>query len=73
MKHDANDDDEKDTSDYGNANLMKNQEFDDAFCENVLQILDMTLPKPWFRDSADQFGLVGTMESVPPESSKKAS
>ena len=43
------------------------------FCENVLQILDMTLPKPKFRSSADQFGLVGTMESAPLRARKKTS
>ena len=65
MKHAAKDDDEQDTSNDDNANDMKNQLFDGALCENVLQILDMTLPAPRFRSSAIQFGLVGTMESAP--------
>ena len=73
MKHDAKDDDEKDTSIDDNANGMKNQWFDGAFCEKVLQILDMTLPEPRFRDSADQLGLVGTMESAPLKARRKAS
>ena len=65
--------DEQDTSNDNNANDMKNQGFDSAFCENVLQILDMTLPEPRFRSSADQFGLVGTMESAPLEARSEAS
>ena len=65
MKHAAKDDDEQDTSNDDNANDMKNQWFDGAFCENVLQILGMTLPEPRFRSSAVQFGLVGTMGSAP--------
>ena len=65
MKHAAKDDDEQDTSKDDNANDMKNQWFDGAFCENVLQILDMTLRGPMFQGRADQFGLVGTMESAP--------
>ena len=73
MNHAANDDDEQDTAINDNANGMKNQWFDGAFCENVLQILDMTLPEPRFRDSADQFGLVGTMESAPLKARKKTS
>ena len=73
MKHAAKDDDEQDTSNDDNANDMKNQWFDSAFCENVLQILDMTLPAPEFRDTADQFGLVGTMENAPRTARKKAS
>ena len=73
MKHDAMDDEEKDNSNEGNANCMKIQEFDGAFCENVLQILDRTLPKPQFRNSADQFRLVGTMESDPLEARNEAS
>ena len=52
---------------------MKKQGFDGAFCENVLQILDMTLPEPRFRDSADQFRLAGTMESAPREARNEAS
>ena len=72
MKHDAMDDDEKDNSNDGNANCMKNHEFDGAVCENVLQILYMTLPKPRFRVSADQFGLVGKMENAPRKARKKA-
>ena len=61
----------KDDSNDGNANCMKNHEFDGAFCDNVLQILDRTLPKPRFRDSADQFGLVGTIESAPLKARKR--
>ena len=73
MKHAANDDDEQDTSNDDNATDMKKQWFDSAFCENVLQILDMTLPEPRFRDSADHFRLVGTMESDPQEARNEAS
>ena len=73
MKHAAKDDDEQDTSNDKNANDMKNQGFNSPFCENVLQILDMTLPEPRFRSSADQFGLVRTMESAPLKARKKAS
>ena len=65
MKHAAKYDDEKYTSQDDNASGMKNQWFDGAFCENVLQIMHMTLPEPRFRGSADQFGRVGTMESGP--------
>ena len=73
MKHAAKDDHEQATSNDHNANDMKNQGFDSAFCENVLQILDMTLPEPRFRSSAIQFRLVGTMESAPPEARNEAS
>ena len=73
MKHAAKDEDEQDNSNDDNANGMKNQWFDNAFCENALQMLDMTLPEPRFRSSADQFGLVGTMESAPLKARKKAS
>ena len=73
MKHAAKDDDEQDTSNDKNANDMKNQGFNSPFCENVLQILDMTLPEPRFRSSAMQFRLVGTMESAPPEARNEAS
>ena len=71
MKHAAKDDDEQDTSNNDNANDMKNQWFDSAIWENVLQILDMTLPEPRFRSNADHFGLVGTMESGPLKAQKK--
>ena len=73
MKHDAQDDDEKDTSNDDNANGMKKQWFDGAFCQNVLRFLDMTLPGPRFRDSADQFGLVRSMENAPLKAREKAS
>ena len=73
MKHAAKDDDEQDTSNNDDANDMKNRWFDNAFCENVLQILDMTLPELSFRDSADQFRLAGTMESDPLEARNEAS
>ena len=71
MKHAAKDDDEQDTSDDDHANNMKSQGFDSAFCEHVLQILDMTLPEPRIQSSAIQFGLVGTMESGPLKARKK--
>ena len=71
MKHDAINDDENDDKDDGNDNHMKILELDGAFCEHVLQILDMTLAKPKFRNSADQFGLVGKMQSDPLEAPKK--
>ena len=67
------DDDDKDNSNDGNVNCMKSQEFDCAFCENVLHILNRTLPKPRFRDGADQFRLAGTMESDPLEALNEAS
>ena len=73
MKHAAKDDDEQDTSDDNNANDMNNQGFGSAFYEHVLQIPDMTLPEPRFRDSADQFRLAGTMESDPLEARNEAS
>ena len=73
MKHAAKNKNEQDTSNDDNANNMKNQGFDTACCENVLQILDMTLPEPRFRDSADQFRLAGTMESDPLEARNKTS
>ena len=72
MKHAAKDDAEKDTSNDENAKGMKNQWFDGAFCEKVRQILDMTPPEPRFRNSADQFDLVGTMESAPSKARKKS-
>ena len=65
MKHAAKDDDEQATSNDDNASDMKNQGFDSAFCENVLQILDMTLPGPRFRRSADQFGVVANGKYAP--------
>ena len=71
MKHAAKDDDGQDTSNDDNANDMKNQWFDGVCCENVLQILDRTLPEPKFRHGADQFGLVGTLESGPLKARKK--
>ena len=71
MKHAAKYDDEQDTSNDDNANGMKNQWFDYTCCENVLQILDMTLPGPRFRSSADQFELVDTMESAPQNARSK--
>ena len=71
MKHAAKDADEQATSNDHNAHDMKNQGFNSPFCENVLQILDMTLPEPRFRSSAIQFGLVGTMESAPLKARKK--
>ena len=73
MKHAAKDDHEQATSNDHNANDMKNQGFNSPFGENVLQILDMTLPEPRFRSSAIQFRLVGTMESAPPEARNEAS
>ena len=73
MKHAAMDDDEKDNSNDGNATCIKNHEFHGAICENVLQILDRTLPKPTFRTSADQFRRVSTMESYPLGARNKAS
>ena len=73
MKHAAKGDDEQNTSNDDNASGMKNQWFDGAFCENVLQIPDTTLPEPRFRSSADQFGLVGTMESAPLKAREEAS
>ena len=72
-KHAPKDDDEQDISKDDNANGMKNQWLDSACCEHVLQILDMTLPVPRFRDSADQFRLAGTMESDPLEARNEAS
>ena len=73
MRHAGKDDDKTDASKDDNANGMKNQWFDCAFCKNVLQVLDMTLPEPRCRHSADQFGLVGAMESGPLTARKKAS
>ena len=73
MKHAANDDDDQDTSKDAHANDMNIQWFDNAFCEHVLQILDMILPEPRYRGSADLFGRVGTMESAPLKARKKAS
>ena len=73
MQHAAKDDDKHITSNDENANDMKNQGFNSPFCENVLRILDMTLPEPRFRSSAIQFELVGTMESAPPEARNEAS
>ena len=40
---------------------------DGPICENVLQSLDMTTPKPRFWRSQDQLLLQDTMESGPPE------
>ena len=65
------DDDEHDDASDGNDNHIKIQELDGAFCVNILEILDMILPKPRFRDSAGQFGLVGSMESAPLKARKK--
>ena len=65
MKHDAINDDETDDARDGNDNHMKIQELDGAFCENVPEIRGMTLPKPRFRNSADQVGLVGRNGKCP--------
>ena len=40
---------------------------DGPICENVLPILDMTIPKPRFGRSPDQLLLQDTMESCPPD------
>ena len=40
---------------------------DGPICENVLQNLDMTTPKPRFWKGQDQLSLQDTMESGPPE------
>ena len=73
IKHQPIDDDKYDEANQNNVIHMKIQEFDGAFCENALQILYMTLPKPRFRNSADQFRLAGTMESDPLEARNEAS
>ena len=67
MSASDNDGDEDDDASDGNGNHMKIQELDGACCENVQEILGMALRKPRFRHSADQFGLVGKMESGPLE------
>ena len=72
MKHAAKYDDEKYTSQDDNASGMKNQWFDGAFCENVLQILDMTLPEPRFRQQCGSIWAGGHNGGWPPESSKKS-
>ena len=46
---------------------MEIKMLDGPICENVLQILDMTTPKPGFWRSPDQLLLQDTMESGPPE------
>ena len=56
-----------------NTQSMNIRVFKGSFCENVLQVLYMTLPKPKFRDSADQFRLAGTMESDPLEARNETS
>ena len=47
--------------------MMEIMMLEAPICENVLQILDMTIPKPKFRSSQEQLLLQGTMESDPPE------
>ena len=46
---------------------MEIRMLDGMICEHVLQILDMTIPKPRFWSSREQLLLQGTMESDPPE------
>ena len=47
--------------------IMEFMMLDGPICENDLQHLHMTLPKPRFGRSPDQLLLQGTMESDPPE------
>ena len=53
MKHDAIDDDERDDADDSIDGYMRITVFDDACCDNVLKTLDVMLPKPRLRASAD--------------------
>ena len=46
---------------------MEIRMLDGPICHNVLQILDMTFPKPRFWWGPDQLLLQDTMESCPPE------
>ena len=71
IQHDAINDNENDDRENGNDNHMKILELDGTFCKNFLQTLDMALPKTRFRNNADQFGLVGNMESNPVEARTK--
>ena len=64
-KHDAIDDGKRDDMDNGNVDHMRNNELDGALRENVLQILDMTIPEPGFRTNADNFWLRGRIGSGP--------
>ena len=48
---------------------MEIRMLDGPICENVLQILDMTNPKPRFWKSPDQLLLQGTIEKWPARSS----
>ena len=73
MKHAAKDGGEQKTSNDDNANGMRNQWFDGAFCENVSQPLACCENvRQRFRSSADQIGRVGTMESAPLKARTKA-
>ena len=45
---------------------MEIRMLDGPICENVLQTLDMTAPKPRFSKCPDQLLLQDTMESDPP-------
>ena len=47
--------DDTDDADDGNDNHMQAKVPDGPCCENVLQRCGMTLQKPKFRNSADQF------------------
>ena len=47
--------------------MMEIMMLEAAICENVLQILDITILNPEFRSSQKQLLLSGTMESSPPE------
>ena len=46
---------------------MEIKMLDGPHCGNVLQILDMAIPKPKFPRSPDQLLLQDTIESDPPE------
>ena len=46
---------------------MEVRMLDGAICQNVLQILDMTTPKPRFCTGPDQLLLQDTMDNDPPE------
>ena len=47
--------------------ILETMMLEAPICENVLQILDMIIPKPGFRKSRDQALLQDTIESDPPE------
>ena len=71
MKHTAKDDDEQDTSNEDNANDMKKQWFDIAFCKKCSTNLGHDYSRTWVSKQCDSIWAGGHNGKCAPESSKK--